>query len=96
MRKISQVLRCLKVGYNLDKTAVKKLLWKLQQIQAEIHEVTFESDFKGLIKYVLEEEKEEIKEEEFNEEICRKTFQYEILASVIEVGIYSMTEFVQK
>ena len=37
MKKISQVLRDMKVGYNLDKIAVKKLLWKLEQIQAEIH-----------------------------------------------------------
>ena len=34
MKKLSELLRGLKVGKELDKGAIKKLLWKLQQLQA--------------------------------------------------------------
>lgn len=34
---------------------MQKLLWKLEQLQSEINELTFMRDFKLLIKYVLQD-----------------------------------------
>jgi hypothetical protein len=53
MCQIRKVLRKLDLSRHLEKKTVQKMLWKMEQLQSDINELTFMRDFKLLIQYVL-------------------------------------------
>ena len=72
------MLRVLGVGKELRRSACKKLLWKMEQLQVLINKSTFESDFKALIGCFTEE-----KRDNMQPEVCLRTEQYILLAQVV-------------
>jgi hypothetical protein len=91
---VSQLVTQLGLPVFLDRKARQKLVWKLEQVQQEIHDLTFANDFKKLIGYVVCN-----KEESFlqlfdeNDEptspspkslVELKTFKYEFLRRIID------------
>jgi hypothetical protein len=37
----------------LDRRILQKIVWKLEQVQQEINDLTFANDFKKLIRYIV-------------------------------------------
>jgi hypothetical protein len=50
---VSQMITQLGIPFLLDRKTRQKIVWKLEQVQQEIHDLTFANDFKKLIGYVI-------------------------------------------